>query len=205
MLQPFTLSYVVIGDSVVITSEEMGVYRQMKQRVEVNVDKTPLDAVLKKLAKTYGINVVIDPKVAKEAQAPVTLQVEDTSLENAVRLLAELAGVKSVQVGNVLLVTDEAKATKIRKEDKGTQPGPTTPYYYGGVVRGIGGPPPLALPPVKVMPPRVQEAPIAPPKALPPRNPNAPAAPPINRNPGVNPLPSGATTPASPPKQDPSR
>jgi hypothetical protein len=211
MLQPFSLTYVVVGDTVVITTEEMGVQRQMKQRVQLDVDKTPLNAALKKLGKAYAINLVIDPKVSKEAEKPVSLQLDDAALDNAVRLLAEVGGLKAVRLGNVLFVTDEAKATKIRKEEKSNSQ-PVSPYAtspYGGIgFGGIGVAPAPALPPLpakaapaKVVPPDPNNPASAPAKNPPPR----PAPPAVNRPSGVDP---NVPPPIAPPKKavpDPSR
>src|SRR5262249_30314874 len=122
LLQPFNLTYVVLGDTLLVTTEEMGLQRQMRQRTSVAVDNSSVEGALKKIARAHGINLVIDPKIAKEAQAPVTLNLEDATLETAVRLLAEMGGLKSVRMGNVLFVTDAAKAEKLRQEDKHNQP-----------------------------------------------------------------------------------
>jgi hypothetical protein len=205
MLEPFDLTYVIIGDTVVISTEEQGLKRQMKQRVQIDVDKVPLDAALKKLGKTYAINMVIDPEVAKDAQAPVTLQLEDVTLENSVRLLTEIGGLKSVRLGNVLFITNESKADKLRKEDKANPP--TNPYgvpFIGGGIGGFGGGIRVAPAPLPANPP---------PKALPPKvAPNPPVAPPVNNRPANNVQPAPAPVvpnaiPARPPQAipDPSR
>ena len=49
----------------------------------------------------------------KEAKAPVSIQLEDVPLETAVRLLAEMAGLKPVRVGNVLFVTKKETANEL--------------------------------------------------------------------------------------------
>src|SRR5262249_37880748 len=101
LLQPYNLSYVILGDTVLITTEEMGVHRQMRQRSNVDVDQVPLETALRKLARAHAISLVIDPKVKKEAQTLVSLQLDDATVETAVRLLAELGELKSVRLGNV--------------------------------------------------------------------------------------------------------
>lgn len=134
-LSPYGLTYVVLEDSVLITTEEMGLFRQMRQRVSIDVKKQPLDTALKSLARRTGLNLVIDPRNAKEAQSQVTLELDDATLETAVKLLAEMGSLKAVRMGNVLFVTSEARAEKIRREEQGNSPlGPEGIRDYFGVV-----------------------------------------------------------------------
>jgi type II secretory pathway component HofQ len=175
-LQPYNLTYVILGDSVLITTEEMGLHRQMRQRINANVDNVPLEAALQNLAKTHAISLVIDPKCVKQAQTEkVSLQLDDATLETTVRLLAEMASLKAVRFGNVLFVTDERKAEKLRLEEPSVPLDPRFPRIGPGVGLGIGGfgvppsgvppinVPPLAPPPAGAAPGRPQVAPAAPP------------------------------------------
>jgi hypothetical protein len=179
LLSPFNLNYAVIGDTVLVSTEEMLVYRQLKQRVNVDVDKVELTAALKGLARETATNLVVDARVAKDAQTPVTLQVEDVPLETAVRLLAEMAGLKPVRVGNTLFVTAKANAVALRGEPD-LVPNPAPRANGGDVINlvapgGVGVPvaPPAAggLPPPAVVP----GAPPAPaPPAAPAEGPKKP-------------------------------
>jgi hypothetical protein len=126
ILGQYNLSYAVIGDTVHITSEEAAMYKQMHQRVNVDLDKVPLAGALKQLAKDTATNLLVDNRVQKESQNPVTLQLEDVPLETAVRLMAEMAGLRPVRVGNVLFVTTKATAAEI-KADVESQPGQPQP------------------------------------------------------------------------------
>src|SRR5262249_28981111 len=91
VLNPYNLSYAVIGDTVVVTTEDMAVYRQLKQRVSVDYDKVQLGNALKKLAKETGTSLIVDSRVLKDAEAAISLQLDDVPLETAVRLMAESA------------------------------------------------------------------------------------------------------------------
>jgi hypothetical protein len=84
----------------------------------------------------------------------VTLQLEDVPLETAVRLLADLAGLKPVRLDNVLFVTTEERADKLRP-DATPSPAPASiaidrpaaapaaaPAVAPGVVPPPGGPAP---------------------------------------------------------------
>jgi hypothetical protein len=120
MLTGYNLTYAILEDSVLITTEENGLNRQLRQRVSVNVNNVALGTALKDLARTTALNLVIDPRVGKVAESKVSLQLDDATLETTVRLLAEMANLKSVRMGNVLFITGEANASKIRREDNQT-------------------------------------------------------------------------------------
>ncbi len=139
ILNQYSLSYAVIGESVVITSEEMAVYRQLKQRVSVDLDKVPMDKALRGLARETATNLVVDNHAQKESQNPVTLQLDDVPLETAVRLIAEGAGLKPVRMGNVLLVTTKAHATELRSEPE-LAPAPRMPGIEGNLPPGLAVP-----------------------------------------------------------------
>ena len=166
ILNQYSLAYAIVGDSVLITSEEMAVYRQLKQRVSVDLDRVPVEKALKGLARETGTNLLVDSRAQKESQATVTLQLDDVPLETAVRLIAEGAGLKPVRVGNVVLVTTKAHATELRNEPE-LAPSPRVPNADGPPVPAV--PPGIAVPVPGV-------APLAPnPPALPPAAPAKPA------------------------------
>src|SRR5260370_3867154 len=111
VLSPYNLGYAIIGDTVLVSTDDMAMYRQLHQRVNIDLEKVTLGAALKKLSKDTAANVLLDPRVAaKDAGAAVTLQMEDVPLETAVRLMSEMAGLKPVRVGNVLFVTTKIHA-----------------------------------------------------------------------------------------------
>jgi len=115
-----------------------------------------LPAALKQLAKSTNTNLVLDPRVGKEAKtAALTLQLEDVPLETAVRLMAEVAGLKSVRVGNVLFVTTEARADKLRSEPESAPPAPPGGAMIEKAMAVPGGPAVI----VPVAPPQAAPAP----------------------------------------------
>jgi hypothetical protein len=148
LLAPFNLSYAIISDTVIVTSDDMAAYRQMRQRVNVDLDKVELARALRQLARETATNLVVDTRVARDAQQPVTLQMEDVPLETAVRLMAEMVGLKPVRVGNALFVTTKANAAEMRADpDLAPVPQPGNPgerviVAPGGVA--IAPPPPAA-------------------------------------------------------------
>src|SRR5262249_5715156 len=119
LLAQYNLAFGVVGDSLLVSTEEQIIYRQLKHRISVDVDEIPLSKALKQLAQSHGVNVVIDPRTlkTKTADSPVSLQVDDVPFETAVRLMAEMAGLRPVRMGNVLFVTTEERAEKLKDSD----------------------------------------------------------------------------------------
>ncbi len=105
VIKPFNLNYAIIGDAVFVSTDAMTMHRQLKQRITVDIDKMELAAALESLRKETGMkNIKLDEKVGKAAKTLVTLQMDDVPLDTAVRLLAEMAGLKATQDANVFLV-----------------------------------------------------------------------------------------------------
>ncbi len=156
ILAPYGLSYAPIGDTVVVTTEDVAMFRQMRQRVNVDLNKVELARALRQLARDTAANVIVDSRAEKDAQATVTMQLEDVPLETAVRLLSEMAGLKPVRVGNVLFVTKKDIANELRNDPdlvQPTQPGQPQP----------GGVPPIGIAVPANPPPTITAPPAAPP------------------------------------------
>jgi hypothetical protein len=160
ILSPYGLSFACIGDTVVITTEDMAMLRQMRQRVNLDLSKVEFTAALKLLARDTATNLILDSRAEKEAKVPVSIQLEDVPLETAVRLLAEMAGLKPVRVGNVLFVTKKEIANELRADpdlQQPVQPGQPGVPIAGGFAPGFAvapNPPPLIVgaPPVATTP-----------------------------------------------------
>jgi hypothetical protein len=155
ILSPYGLSFASIGDTVVVTTEDMAMLRQMRQRVNLDLNKVEFAAALKLLSRDTATNLILDTRAEKEAKAPVSIQLEDVPLETAVRLLAEMAGLKPVRVGNVLFVTKKETANELRADpdlqqpgQPGLQPGAGGIAFPGGFPGGgliAPNPPPLII------------------------------------------------------------
>jgi type II secretory pathway component GspD/PulD (secretin) len=128
ILAPYNLGYAIIGDTVLISTDDMVMQRQIKQRVSIDLDKIDFADAVKQVARDTGTSIVLDPRVAKDANVQVTLQLDDVPLETAVRLMAETAGLKPVRVGNVLFVTSKTNAVAMRNDTPET-PNISPPDY----------------------------------------------------------------------------
>lgn len=195
-LANYRLTYIVQDNALLVTTEEMALFRQLGQRVSVDIDGVPFKKAVRDLARSHGINLVIDPALAKQMDTPVSLQVDNTGIETAIRLLAEIASVKAVRMDNVIFVTNADKAKKIRDEEQHQLEIPGNPNMpipmrapiarigggFGGVVQGFPAPG-IAVPELPVPPPNVEPAqPEIEPKPGKKRPPEriAPPAPPAN-------------------------
>lgn len=167
LLAPYNLTFGIVGETVVISTEDMVVYRQLKQKVMLDLDKKPFAGALKQLGRETGVNVVVDSRVKNEADSPVTLQLEDVPLESAIRLLSEMASLKPVRVGNVLFVTTKASAQEMRGEaDLAPNPMPVNPQQAEMMMMMGGGARMFVAPGIGAVP---AIAPPAPPTEAPPK------------------------------------
>jgi len=128
ILDAQNLAYTILGDKVLISTEAEAQRRQLKQRISLDIDKTPLETALKDFSRAHGVQIVVDKKASKESQTEVTMQLEDIPLDIAVRLLCDHAGLKPLRMGNVLYVTTSANAKYLRAEPE-LAPGSTQPAW----------------------------------------------------------------------------
>lgn len=150
------LTFAIVGDHIFVSTEDIVNYRQLRQRVTFDLDGVALGSALRDLAQRTSTNLVVDPRSAKDADAAkVTLKLDDVPLETAVRLMSEMAGLKPVRLGNVMFVTTEDRAEKIKAEGESKAPPATLPAGGSPVnapmilPAGPGQPAP-AVPPVKM-------------------------------------------------------
>jgi hypothetical protein len=138
VFEPYGLAPFIVDDAVLLTNEELGLQKQLKQRVDVDIDEVPLAVALKQLGRRKAINLVVDQKATKQAEKKVSLQVEDVAMETAVRLLAEQAGLKAARIDNVLYVTTAEQAAGIAAENRANMPN-FGPYGPNGMFMGMPG------------------------------------------------------------------
>ena len=127
LLAPRDLDFAVVGDSVLIGPVETLLEKQRTQRVNLYLKDVPAAAALQQLSARTGANILIDKRAAKEGEATLTVRLFNVPLDTAVRLLAEMAGLKPVRVGNVLFVTTKATAAEIKADVEGQQQGQPRP------------------------------------------------------------------------------
>jgi hypothetical protein len=156
LLGQFNLSFAIVGDNILVTTDEMAMYRQMRQRVNVDYDNAEFATAIRQLARDTATNLIIDARSAKEAKGTITLQLEDVPLETAVRLMSEMVGLKPVRVGNVMFICSKAAANDLKTDTDLVPPPPPNPRVTlegGFILPNIGVPAPGAAVPVLPPPP----------------------------------------------------
>ncbi|QVL33677.1 DUF4974 domain-containing protein [Telmatocola sphagniphila] len=166
----YQLSFGVVGDTIWVSSEEGLAARQMRQYIPISCKETPLSDLIKTLSSKYSVNMVLDLKArkSKASETPITLELEEATLETILRLATEMAGLKPVRIGGVIYITSEERADKLRDGDTLVPQIPMIPENRNdgqpgiaaaaGVMNGV----PVAPQPI---------APVAPPVENPPAGP----------------------------------
>ncbi len=131
ILSQYNMDYAIIGDMVLITTEELAVRRQMRQPVSVRFDRLQLKAALDQLARETATNLVLDRLAIQCANTAVTLNVDDAPLEVIVELLAHQVGLKQIRVSNVMMVTTKVNASELRED---SEFGPVLPTRPNSVI-----------------------------------------------------------------------
>lgn len=157
MLKPFNLCYVIVGESIVITTDSAGIYRQLTQEVTVKFRKVKFSEVMEDLGRRTAVQFVLDPKVGKAVDAPVSLSLEDVALETVIRLSAEMADLKPVRMGKVIYFTAPEKAVALRKEPRLVPSAQETGmigagHWHGEFTPDFPGGGPFAPPGVEILP-----------------------------------------------------
>jgi hypothetical protein len=96
--------------------------------VNAVLDKVPLEDATRDLADQAEFNVLLDNRAAEKAKTPVSARLRNTPLDTAVRLLADMADLRSVHLDNVLYVTTKENAAALEariEKEKGVMPGDT--------------------------------------------------------------------------------
>lgn len=78
----------------------------------------PLSDVLDQLSDETGLAIHLDPKVGDKAKTPISARFRNSSLEDALIVVTEMAELKFVVLERSVFVTTPERATTLRKEEK---------------------------------------------------------------------------------------
>ncbi len=84
--------------------------------IYTSFDNFTLAPALKYLNDHSNYSVILDPRASEKGKSPVTGTVKNLPLDATVRLLAEMADLRVVQLDNVLFVTTPEKAIRLERE-----------------------------------------------------------------------------------------
>jgi hypothetical protein len=110
-------AYLVRPDGIEVTSAKHAspehwheVNRNQVPTVIGLYEARPLNEVVRELSEATGISILVDPKAGEKVKTPLTANLKNVPLDTAVALLADMAGLKTVAVDNVIYVTTEENA-----------------------------------------------------------------------------------------------
>ena len=166
------VTYILRGQCVEVTTTnalraELGIpaERRLWPLVNASFAGESLEEALSKLARLSEITIVLDPRAAKAAKTTTTAKLTNASVDSAVRLLADMADLKSVIVENMIYVTTKENADRLKGElDKRAEEESSAGGMVGGTPGagglgggglgggGLGGPGPLPRIPGKPRP-----------------------------------------------------
>lgn len=113
-------TYLVRPDHVEIVPLEYGrpdfwkEKRELAPTVDVDFAERPLGEALHELSDASGINVVLDSRAGDKAAMNVTARLDNVPIDTAVLILADMAGLRSVALDNVLYVTTTENAEQVK-------------------------------------------------------------------------------------------
>jgi hypothetical protein len=85
--------------------------------VQSTFEKQPLEKVLRELADEADFTIVLDSRAEDKAKVPVSGRFRNTPLDTAVRLLADMADLKTFLVDNVVYVTSKENAAAMEEQE----------------------------------------------------------------------------------------
>lgn len=96
--------------------------RVLSQPVDLDFENVRLLAALNDVSEQTGSTIVLDSsRAAESAQHKLTTTLRGVALEDAVRTLADMAGLKAILVGDIFYVTTEQHALELAEEQRERQ------------------------------------------------------------------------------------
>jgi hypothetical protein len=94
----------------------------LRQPVDVAFERRSLSDALKELSDMTGVSVVLDAQKQPDSTIQLTADFRNVPLASAVRVLADMAGMKSVVMENMIYVTAHENAENMKEESAKTPP-----------------------------------------------------------------------------------
>jgi len=98
-----------------------------RQVVSVDIKKQRLDEAVGELADNVSVNIVIDPRAEAAARERVTLQLANMDIDDVLRILASMAGMRVYHVDNVFVLAMPQHVREMDQRDGQRQRGISAP------------------------------------------------------------------------------
>jgi hypothetical protein len=135
-------TYTIRDDHIEITTnsaqraEIWGSYRgPYLPLVNATLDKCPLEDAVRQLAEQAEFTILVDGRAADKVKTPVSARLLNTPLDTALRLLTDMADLRTVQLDNVLYVTTQKNAAAL-EERLENEKGPEDDQAPDGIMQG---------------------------------------------------------------------
>jgi hypothetical protein len=92
--------------------------RELLPLIHGQYEKRVLEDVLGELSFRSDMNIVVDARAAEKAKGTVTAKFTNVPVDTAVRVVADMADLKSVMLDNVLYVTTRENADRLQAEEE---------------------------------------------------------------------------------------
>jgi type II secretory pathway component GspD/PulD (secretin) len=110
---------IVEGGVLWVVPAQRAKQRVLRQPVDLDFENVRLLAALNDVSEQTGFTIVVDSsRAADNAQFKLTTTLRGVALEDAVRTLADMAGLKAILVGDIFYVTTEPHAVDLAEEQK---------------------------------------------------------------------------------------
>ena len=125
------------------------------QTVRVDFKDQRLDAALEEISDLTGVSIVIDPRAKEKVKVPVTARFnDDVAMQDAVRMLTDMAELKIVYLVTGMYITTPDHAKVMQKELKDLYEPKSPAGIFGWPDRPqLGGPEPSESPLAPPLPP----------------------------------------------------
>lgn len=120
---------------------------QLRRPVDATFSRVPLRDACQQLSESTGVSILVDGRCGEESKLPVSAVLNQTPLDTAVRLLADMVDLRAVGIDNTLYVTSKANGGALQQEQEQAGPRPTYPMFGGPRAPGAAEPAKPAKPP----------------------------------------------------------
>lgn len=118
-IDPGNASFIIRRGAVVITTKENAGFAHLRmQMVHSAFYNQSLSDALDDLADQVGVDITVDKRCVKEAGHPIKTIIRNSTLEDAVTLLADQADLRAVAMASGFYVTSPENAARMRRELK---------------------------------------------------------------------------------------